>query len=53
MRRKIDLHLDDLAKNATSDLANDCHEVPEDIARPRHLAASLSADGNAVICDEI
>jgi hypothetical protein len=54
MQRTISLHLDDLAKSSKSNLINDVHEVPEDIASPQqHLAAGLSADGNAVICDEI
>ena len=53
MRRKTDLHLDDLAKSAKVFSGNDVHGVPEDIDRPRHLAASLSVDGNAVICDEV
>ena len=53
MQRKISLHLDDLAKSAKPNLANDVHDVTEDIARPQHPAASLSVDGNAVTCDGV
>ncbi len=46
------LLLNDIAKNAKAEQAADVQEVPEDIARPHLLAASLSGGGDAIICDE-
>ena len=45
------MHIDDLAKNTKAELA-DAMEAPEDLVRPEVLAASLSVDGSAIICDK-